>query len=287
MPFAMRTVFIACVVLGLLMTSAATVRSEPTTELWRLCAGSSTIATGTLQYSGGDDVTLDVAETLKGKPAAHLAFNRNGAVSGQTVNEADLNAVNGRRVLVFLVTRDIYLQPGHAKTTLADETSSALRLATESDARAVRAEVARQARVVHDWRPHPAWPHRAAVAALIRKTLNPQTENKAFEDLEALGPSAVPAMVDLMDDRRPLGTPWISLPIKDPTFWEGRYIGKPELVVDAIAAILSNMTDEYFGNLVNGGSELERATEVSAWRVYVHDRMARRGLVSQAISGAR
>lgn len=131
-----------------------------------------------------------------------------------------------------------------------------------------------QARVVRGWRPHPAWPHRAALAALIRKTLDRKTEDKAFAHLEALGPSAVPAMVDLMDDRRPLGVPWISLPQDDPNFWEGRYVEKPELVVDAIAAILSNMTDEGFGYIDNGGSEEQRAMAVSGWRVYVHDRWA-------------
>lgn len=107
----MRTIFAACAVLGLLTLSAASVRSEPATELWRLCAQSSTIATGTLSYSGGDSVAFDVAETLKGKPTAHLTFSRNGALSGETVNEADRSVVNARRVLVFLMTTDVDLQP--------------------------------------------------------------------------------------------------------------------------------------------------------------------------------
>ena len=80
------------------------------------------------------------------------------------------------------------------------------------------------------------------VGVLIERMLNPQTEQKAFSDLEALGCPAVPAIIRRMDDRRVLPDPRISLRNKSPQAFEAvRHYG-PVQVVDALAAILNQLT---------------------------------------------
>jgi hypothetical protein len=73
-----------------------------------------------------------------------------------------------------------------------------------------------------------------------------------------------------MDDRRPLAVRRITLANHDPDAFEGlRHYG-PELVVDALDAILNQNTG-FGGFVVNGGSERERQAAVAAWRVYAAD----------------
>jgi hypothetical protein len=50
-------------------------------------------------------------------------------------------------------------------------------------------------------------PMDARVAALIEKTMNRDTEQQAFKDLESLGCAAVPSIIRSMDDRRKLPEP--------------------------------------------------------------------------------
>jgi hypothetical protein len=103
---------------------------------------------------------------------------------------------------------------------------------------------------------------------------SPATEaaqRKIFADLEALGPDAVPAIVAQMDDRRPLAIQAISLANKAPDAWERMRHYGPEQIVDALSAILSQMTGENFGEIENGGSDRSRRTAVNAWRIYVAD----------------
>ena len=85
------------------------------------------------------------------------------------------------------------------------------------------------------------------VAVLIVRMLKANTEQKAFSDLEALGCVAVPAIIRRMDDRRRLPDPRISLRNKSPDAFEGiRHYG-PTQVVDALAAILNQLTGQAFG----------------------------------------
>jgi hypothetical protein len=107
------------------------------------------------------------------------------------------------------------------------------------------------------------------VSALISMMMKQKTEHKAFSDLEALGCSAVPAIVKQMDDRRVLPDPSISLVNKSPNPFEGlRHYG-PEKVVDALAAILNQLTGQDFGFIYNGATDVERDKAVHGWREYV------------------
>jgi hypothetical protein len=79
-----------------------------------------------------------------------------------------------------------------------------------------------------------------------------------------------------MDDRRPLAHKEISLSNEGLHVFEGfRHYG-PELVVDAVDAILDQI-DGHGGSIVNGGSERGRRNAVAAWRIYDADRACRAG----------
>jgi hypothetical protein len=107
------------------------------------------------------------------------------------------------------------------------------------------------------------------VQALINAMVNSRTEEKAFADLEAMGKSAVPAMIMLMDDRRGLPIRHIELRNPSATFEAFRQYG-PQVVVDAVTAILNQITGEAFGQTENGGSERERKAAIDGWRVYLY-----------------
>lgn len=107
------------------------------------------------------------------------------------------------------------------------------------------------------------------VGVLIKRMLNPQTEQKAFSNLEALGCPAVPAIIRRMDDRRVLPDPRISLRNKSPQAFEAiRHYG-PVQVVDALAAILNQLTAQDFGFIYNGATDEERTKAVQGWRTFL------------------
>jgi hypothetical protein len=107
------------------------------------------------------------------------------------------------------------------------------------------------------------------VLFLIEQMTKQRTEQKAFAELEALGCAAVPATIRRMDDRRNLPDPRISLRNKSPKAFEGlRHYG-PEKVVDALAAILNQVTGQDFGFIYNGATDEERSKAVQEWREYL------------------
>ena len=55
-----------------------------------------------------------------------------------------------------------------------------------------------------------------------------------------------------------------------PKAFEGISHYGPKVVVDALATVLSGMTERSFGSIESGGSQDERRTVVNAWRVYLH-----------------
>jgi len=107
------------------------------------------------------------------------------------------------------------------------------------------------------------------VAALIEQMVSKRTEHQAFTKLEALGCAAVPAIIIRMDDRRNLPDQRMSLQNKSPDAFEGlRHYG-PQKVVDAVAAILNQLTGQDFGFIYNGGTDDERAKAVKGWRNFL------------------
>jgi hypothetical protein len=108
------------------------------------------------------------------------------------------------------------------------------------------------------------------VSVLIGKMLNSSTEQQAFADLEALGCPAVPAIIEQMDDKRRLPDPHISLKNKSPKAFEGMRHYSPQEVVDALAAILNQITGQNLGFIYNGETDAEREKTVRGWRDFLH-----------------
>ena len=107
------------------------------------------------------------------------------------------------------------------------------------------------------------------VAALVEKTLDEKTEQQAFSDIEALGCAAVPAIIKRMDDRRNLPDHRISLRNKSPDAFEGMRHYDPQVVVDALAAILNQVTGQSFGDIYNGATDKERTNTIQGWRDFL------------------
>jgi hypothetical protein len=62
----------------------------------------------------------------------------------------------------------------------------------------------------------------------------------------------------------------ISLENESPDAFEGlRHYG-PEKVVDALAAILNQITGQDFGFIYNGATEAQRTQAVQGWRNFLH-----------------
>jgi hypothetical protein len=95
-------------------------------------------------------------------------------------------------------------------------------------------------------------------------------QHKAFADLERLGQPAVPAIIALMDDRRDLAEKRISLENKSPGAFEGLRHYNASKVIDALDAILNQLTGLALGTSYFDDSDAARVEAVNAWRVYRH-----------------
>lgn len=149
---------------------------------------------------------------------------------------------------------------------------NALQPQSPSTVTELKAELDRQRQILQRWRPDPALPHYGEVRRLLGKL--PATSSKrqqaVFRKLEELGKPAVSAMIAQMDDRRPLAHQEISLINHSPDAFEGTRFYGPDLVVDAMDAILNQIV-AHGGSIVNGGSERQRRSAVEAWRIYDTD----------------
>ena len=115
----------------------------------------------------------------------------------------------------------------------------------------------------------PKDPMEAKVIMLIDQMLNEKTEARAFLEMEALGCPAVPAIIQHMDDRRKLPIAHFVLQNHSPGAFEATRQYNPDLMVDALAAILNQLTGRSFHFIYNCGSEQERTAEVKAWKKYL------------------
>jgi hypothetical protein len=109
----------------------------------------------------------------------------------------------------------------------------------------------------------------AKVAALIEEALVERTGSRAFQQLEALGCPAVPAIVKHLNDRRKLPVAYLRLQNKSANAFEAFRQYGPEVLTDALTAILNQVTGQHFGFIYNGGTEEERVKVVKGWREFV------------------
>ncbi|MCL2521088.1 MAG: hypothetical protein FWE37_08850 [Spirochaetaceae bacterium] len=110
----------------------------------------------------------------------------------------------------------------------------------------------------------------AKVAGYIANTTNSSRQFEAFESLEYLDQVAVPYIILQLNNFNNLAIRGISLRNNWPGAFEGiRHYG-PHLVIDALTAILNQITGESFGSIYNGGSHEERLLALNGWRVYLY-----------------
>ena len=243
-------------------------------DLWKLTAKSDTIAIGELHYNavkGTDEyVSLEFDLTKELKSPAPIK----GKIEIRFYDRKDTHAdiirhfkqLSGKPCLVFAVQVDdpvvegLYLAGSFAESILAS---------TPEVEAAIVQELKQQTKIVREFEPEKGAPHFREVGRLLASITDSDSQQEAFSGMEALGEEAVPAIVAKMNDFRALPTSRMTLK-NSPGHWEAvRHYG-PDKVVDALAAILNQLTHESYRAIYNGGSDRERRACINAWRVHVH-----------------
>ena len=250
--------------------------------LWPLVAQSDVIVTGTMAVPvdhirsclasnkhAHAEINVTLWEALKGKTPETFVVRWYTEPRDYAPDPERVIALAGKRVLLFLVDVEDapvrgYYFAGYTPRALAD--------AAPAQVQEVQNEISAQRQLLAGFSeafPPAEEPFLRKVKSLIDATTRKDSQMAAFRELEELGPKAVPAIIMLMDDRRDLAVPAISLR-NPPGHWEAvRHYG-PKKVVDAMDAILNQITGHSFGNICSGGTERERQEAVNAWRTYLY-----------------
>lgn len=255
-------------------------------QLWKLVAQSQIIVVGTVTvpvdqleetertgHHRSIEINARVQRYLKGDPGAeNITVRYFTKPESYSPSMQALTAANGKESVLFLHSVDDGIVSG---VYFAGYTAAAFQSSIPELVRDVTNEVVAQAEIVRHFAenfPPEKEPLHAEVRWLIfQTTMSRWTECRAFRQLEALGRAGVPAMIVQMDDRRELAVKEISLRNDaDPDAFEQSRVYRPEVVVDAIDAILNQITGEAFGTIENGASERERRAAVDGWRIYLH-----------------
>lgn|GEM_PF-929143 len=251
---------------------------------------SSVVATGTLAATAGEirkafgaggffDLPFVDLKSIGGKVAPRLSVTIYAERRRGGVQPEQLERMAGKPVLVFLVRGhdgEIYLATG----------AKAVQPATPEAVRAAEAERDRQWAILKAWKPDRSLPHFGEVKTLVAELAairRPAKGDEAAYDaararqdaifvrLETLGRPAVPAIVAHLDDRRPLAVEQLALVNRPPNPIEAIRTYEPELIVDALAATLNQVTGQSFDAIYSGGSEAQRRSAIHAWRIYADD----------------
>ncbi|MEK7454489.1 MAG: hypothetical protein AABZ76_06165 [Pseudomonadota bacterium] len=260
--------------------SARLCPSDP--KLATLLAGSSIVLIGKMDVPkqqlteeaakpspGYLDIPIKVESVVKGEDMSSATVRFYPQDATYKPSNAAMLGLAGEPAILFLNRVD----DGPVSLYFAGYTPDALKRATDLTVAATRAEASRQAKVVASWRANATLPHFAKVRALIASLgqVDGDQQQHVFDQLEALGNVAVPAIIAQMDDRRHLRTQAISLVNHAPDAFEGMRHYGPEQVVDGLDAVLNQITGESFGSIVNGGSSRQRDAVVAGWRVFAAD----------------
>ncbi|GMO49890.1 MAG: hypothetical protein Ta2B_30720 [Termitinemataceae bacterium] len=106
----------------------------------------------------------------------------------------------------------------------------------------------------------------------IKNITNKTLELDSFESLEEIGEAGVPYIICALNDFRTLPIRNISLRNHSKNAFEGTRHYSPYLVVDALAAILNQITGERFGFIYNGDDTTneEKEMAIKGWYVYLY-----------------
>lgn len=177
------------------------------------------------------------------------------------------SALNRQCVMVFLVKAgfdsELYLE--HGPGVLIEGTSI--------KASQVEVEIKREQELLESFAALPAATpdeYHNIVRCILDRFIVKETRSEAFRELEELGTNAVPSMIRLMDDRRELNDGTISLPNKSSFAFEGLRHYRVANVLQAVDAILNQITSENFNPSWNDGPDQAREDRaLNAWRIYL------------------
>lgn len=266
-----------------LLSVFASGQEIPPQELWKLVAQSHVIIVGIADVPvdqieksrrSGEHRYIDVPvrskDCIKGESLPGTVVVRyHTRPDPHSPAQQTLVESSGNQSVLFLISVD---NSGTRGIYFAGHTPQAIQPYSQEFADQVSAEVLAQKQIIDQFARmfHPEEePSYAKVRPLIEAMVHRSTEKQVFSKLEALGKDAVPAMIMLMDDRRELPVKEISLRNPAGAFEPFRVYG-PQVVVDAVAAILNQITDEDFGTIVHGATERERRAAIDGWRVYLY-----------------
>lgn len=207
-------------------------------------------------------INATIREVLKG-----ASLESNVAIEHYT-NSSDYGVSNEHLENFSEVPVIAFLQESEEKYFFINSGNEGLISSTPERRRELQSEISRQIYILENWSPNPSVPHYRKVLSLIEQIETNKNKSAAFRQLESLGAEAVPAMIAQMDNRSPIPNTTLALKNLASDAFEGYRQYGPETVVDAIAAILNQITGESFGFIYNGGSEDERRHTVNAWRIY-------------------
>lgn len=259
-------------------SGAARGEVSPLDYSWQLIAQSRFIVIGVTRppegsYPGqGDAPWIEVPVTdiqaLKGTPPAPLILNQMNFAPG-ILNTIMPWEFAGQRALLFIGD-----QTGDPPRVMLTHMEAMLP-AEPKVVEAVTREVAAQAAYLAAWKPDVRGPHYGQVKEIVDwlAALSPRDPDVAarqaagFIELEALGEGAASAIVAQMDDRRPLAVARLSLGATRTGARERSH--QPTLMIDALAAMLEQITGQRFGAPYDDGRESQRRLALDGWRLYV------------------
>jgi len=215
------------------------------------------------------EMQIRVESLVKGKYLPFVTLKYYNDDNNYSPWREDLIAVDEVPAIFFLSSSDRWIDT----FGFAGSSRAAVQPATQQAVAAARTEALRQFRIDRGWRIDSKAPHFAEVKELIAKlgVVEDDDQQEVFDRLERLGEAAVPAIVALMDDRRPLKTYSIVLENHaEDSFEKFRHYG-PREVVDGLAAVLNQITHSHYGFIYNGATPNERDAAVAGWRVHASD----------------
>ncbi|MBL4618376.1 MAG: hypothetical protein JKY46_11840 [Robiginitomaculum sp.] len=208
------------------------------------------------------NIPANISEHLKGKPKDYPANIRHYTKDNfYRVTNNHLFAMHGKSVIIFAV-----MAQGEYYFTRLENKS--LQITDPLQIDKIKSEIIRQKTITNNWIPNKQLPLYDRVAELIEIASKSGKEAYSFRQLENLGTGAVPAIIAQLDNRRRLNHRYITLKNHSPDRFEAFRHYSPKLMVDALTAILSQLTGQSFGTIYNGATDEKRTNIINGWRVY-------------------
>ena len=250
--------------------------------LWRAIARSQYIVSGVLHVDTNKineikqkateriEINFVIDSVYKGDISAKEIIIRKTICAGQETGthcyDSSLFKYNNQRIIAPINES----ASDTSKYAFTGSNAKSILLETEENKAKIISEIAKQKDIIDNKLYSPVCKvarHFSEVKTIIENMLVDSTAKQAYESLEKLGKSSVAAMICLMDDRRELAVPLITLEYPPASKKVNQYT--PKQVVDVLAIFLRQFAGNDFGYIYNGASEKQRANTVNGWRVFL------------------